>query len=101
MMKSLPTVLGNVTADQLGMTLPHEHIAVSSIPMTSVQKDGVRCIWDLVSAPLKQKGVRTVAIVYRGPRLLTANRPVKTPAQIRVSVALVHDAGAIRLGCCG
>jgi len=33
--------------------------------------------------PLKQKGVKTVGIVYRGPRLLTANRPVKTPADVK------------------
>ncbi len=58
--RKLPSVLGNVTADQLGMTLPHEHIAVSSIPMTPAQKDSVKCIWDLVSAPLKQNGVRSL-----------------------------------------
>jgi tripartite ATP-independent transporter DctP family solute receptor len=33
--------------------------------------------------PLKEKGVRTVGIVYRGPRLLTANRPIKTPAEMK------------------
>ena len=33
--------------------------------------------------PLNQKGVKTVGIVYRGPRLLTANRPIKTPADVK------------------
>lgn len=33
--------------------------------------------------PLKQRGVKTVGIVYRGPRNLTANRPVKTPADVK------------------
>ena len=33
--------------------------------------------------PLREKGVKTVAIVYRGPRNLTANRPVKTPADVK------------------
>ena len=59
-MKTLPSVLGPLAADQLGMTLPHEHIAVSSVEMTAAQKDGVKCIWDLVSAPLKQNGVKSL-----------------------------------------
>lgn len=33
--------------------------------------------------PLKQKGVKTVGIVYRGPRNLTANRPVRTPGDVK------------------
>jgi TRAP-type C4-dicarboxylate transport system substrate-binding protein len=33
--------------------------------------------------PLKEKGVRTVGIVYRGPRLLTANRAIRTPAEMK------------------
>lgn len=33
--------------------------------------------------PLKQKGVKTVGIVYRGPRNLTANRPIRTPGDVK------------------
>ena len=33
--------------------------------------------------PLKEKGVMTVGIVYRGARNLTANRPIKTPADVK------------------
>jgi len=33
--------------------------------------------------PLKEKGVMTVGIVYRGARNLTANRPIKKPADVK------------------
>jgi TRAP-type C4-dicarboxylate transport system substrate-binding protein len=32
---------------------------------------------------LKEKGVKTVGIVYRGARNLTANRPIKNPADVK------------------
>jgi len=32
---------------------------------------------------LKERGVMTAGIVYRGARFLTANRPIKTPAEVK------------------
>jgi tripartite ATP-independent transporter DctP family solute receptor len=32
---------------------------------------------------LKERGVMTTGIVYRGARFLTANRPIKTPAEVK------------------
>lgn len=32
---------------------------------------------------LKERGVMTVGVVYRGARFLTANRPIKTPSEVK------------------
>jgi tripartite ATP-independent transporter DctP family solute receptor len=33
--------------------------------------------------PLKERGVMTAGVVYRGARYLTANRPIRTPAEVK------------------
>jgi len=58
--KTIPSVLGALSPEQLGVTLPHEHIAVSSREITATQRDSLRCLWDMLGSQLKQNGVRSL-----------------------------------------
>jgi phosphotriesterase-related protein len=44
----------------LGVTLPHEHIAVASQEITTAQRDSLRCLWGMLGPQLKRNGVRTL-----------------------------------------
>ncbi|MCW5983111.1 MAG: hypothetical protein KIT09_33790 [Bryobacteraceae bacterium] len=58
--KTLPSVLGPLAAQDLGVTLPHEHIAVASQEITRSQRDSLLSLWDMLGAQLRQNGVRTL-----------------------------------------
>ena len=61
--KTVPSVLGPITADQCGMTLPHEHIAASEFNVARKQRDSVLCVWRMLGPQLRSNGIATLVDV--------------------------------------